>query len=217
MSLMSVKSVPGCFVMIAPSLIGWPVAFFPLPRPHFDAGAVDFGAAADPPPPLSLSSSPHATRNAGSANATQSSAASDRGPFQVFLRTDPPPEIWLEGAHRPPPRSLSAQRYGGRTLPVHFAECQGQPCPTVRRCSPKAPRTGGKTLSRVRAHACAEVVWPHRRTGCVRSADGSHGCWGTLAAAPASCQRGAAGRSLNPPGERGSCRRTGRRGAASSC
>ena len=34
---MSVKSVPGCFVAIPPSLIGVPVAFWPLPRPHFDA------------------------------------------------------------------------------------------------------------------------------------------------------------------------------------
>jgi hypothetical protein len=36
---MSVKSVPGCFVAIPPSLIGVPVAFWPLPRPHFDAAA----------------------------------------------------------------------------------------------------------------------------------------------------------------------------------
>src|SRR5690349_17411914 len=37
---MSVKSVPGCFVAMAPSLIGAPVAFWPLPRPHFDAAAL---------------------------------------------------------------------------------------------------------------------------------------------------------------------------------
>src|SRR4029453_16232007 len=36
---MSVKSVPGCLVAIAPSLIGVPLAFLPLPRPHFDAAA----------------------------------------------------------------------------------------------------------------------------------------------------------------------------------
>src|SRR3954454_11417602 len=41
---MSVKSVPGCFVAIPPSLIGVPVAFWPLPKPHFDAGAA--GSAA---------------------------------------------------------------------------------------------------------------------------------------------------------------------------
>src|ERR1700742_2610116 len=41
---MSVKSVPGCLVAIPPSLIGVPVAFWPLPRPHFDAAAA--GSAA---------------------------------------------------------------------------------------------------------------------------------------------------------------------------
>src|SRR3954452_14964237 len=34
---MSVKSVPGCLVTIAPILIGVPLAFLPLPRPHFGA------------------------------------------------------------------------------------------------------------------------------------------------------------------------------------
>src|SRR6185369_3172712 len=37
--VMSVKSVPGCLVTIAPILIGVPLAFLPLPRPHFDAAA----------------------------------------------------------------------------------------------------------------------------------------------------------------------------------
>ena len=31
---MSVKSVPGCLVAMAPSLIGSPVAFWPVPAPH---------------------------------------------------------------------------------------------------------------------------------------------------------------------------------------
>src|SRR5262249_35209794 len=31
---MSVKSVPGCFVAMAPILIGAPVAFLPVPRPQ---------------------------------------------------------------------------------------------------------------------------------------------------------------------------------------
>src|SRR3954447_3156864 len=35
----SVKSVPGCLVAIAPSLIGAPVAFCPVPAPHFTAAA----------------------------------------------------------------------------------------------------------------------------------------------------------------------------------
>src|SRR5918996_4105598 len=37
---MSVKSVPGCLVAIPPSLIGAPLAFWPLPRPHFEAAAL---------------------------------------------------------------------------------------------------------------------------------------------------------------------------------
>src|SRR5262249_53662841 len=36
---MSVKSVPGCLVAIEPSLIGSPVAFWPVPAPHFGAAA----------------------------------------------------------------------------------------------------------------------------------------------------------------------------------
>src|SRR3954452_17356413 len=41
---MSVKSVPGCFVAMPPSLMGAPLAFLPLPSPHFAAAAL--------PPPL---------------------------------------------------------------------------------------------------------------------------------------------------------------------
>src|SRR5689334_24180166 len=37
--VMSVKSVPGCLVTIAPIGIGAPVAFCPLPSPHFEAAA----------------------------------------------------------------------------------------------------------------------------------------------------------------------------------
>src|SRR3954467_3145736 len=36
---MSVMSVPGCLVAIAPSLIGSPVAFWPVPAPHLGAAA----------------------------------------------------------------------------------------------------------------------------------------------------------------------------------
>src|SRR3954469_3577731 len=60
---MSVKSVPGCLVAIAPSLIGAPVAFLPVPAPHFGAAAgaaVLSGALAallesSPPPPQAAS------------------------------------------------------------------------------------------------------------------------------------------------------------------
>ena len=49
-----VKSTPGISMSIPPSLIGEPVAFLPLPRPHtdFDADALPepTGAAAPVPP-----------------------------------------------------------------------------------------------------------------------------------------------------------------------
>src|SRR5919112_2555682 len=110
MSVMSVKSVPGCFVTMAPSLIGSPVAFWPLPRPHFEAGAAASSDDDDPPPALLLllplsESSPHAAKNAAIATrATLSSAASDRGPFHgVYLRTDPPLEMSRREAQGPRP------------------------------------------------------------------------------------------------------------------
>ncbi|WP_259310736.1 hypothetical protein [Capillimicrobium parvum] len=34
------KSVPGCLVTMEPILIGSPVAFWPLPRPHFNSPPV---------------------------------------------------------------------------------------------------------------------------------------------------------------------------------
>src|SRR3954469_6520986 len=37
---MSVKSVPGCFVAMPPTLMGVPLAFLPLPRPHFAAAVL---------------------------------------------------------------------------------------------------------------------------------------------------------------------------------
>src|SRR3954453_14329084 len=70
---MSVKSVPGCLVAIAPILIGSPVAFCPLPRPHLDspvlavvdvvsagAGAAVVGDCVAVAVVLLLSSLPHA-------------------------------------------------------------------------------------------------------------------------------------------------------------
>ena len=91
MSLMSVKSVPGCFVMIAPSLIGEPVAFWPLPSPHFEAfAAASVEAASLPLPllllPLSSLLSPHATRPTD-ITATHSVASMRGRPHSVVLRT----------------------------------------------------------------------------------------------------------------------------------
>ena len=91
MSLMSVKSVPGCFVTMAPSLIGVSVAFWPLPSPHFDAfAAASFEAASLPLLPLLplLSSlSPHATRPTD-ITATHSVASMRGRPHSVVLRTE---------------------------------------------------------------------------------------------------------------------------------
>ena len=59
-SVMSVKSMPGIFVTIAPTLIGSPVAFSPDAIPHFASSGVvpPASLAAPPPPPLDeLSSS----------------------------------------------------------------------------------------------------------------------------------------------------------------
>src|SRR3954463_676322 len=93
---MSVKSVPGCLVAIPPSLIGVPVAFLPLPRPHFDAAAAGSLAWLLVPDALApeleleldelLLSPPHAaTRNA---MATTAAAITGAKPI---LRIAPPP------------------------------------------------------------------------------------------------------------------------------
>src|SRR4051812_31187249 len=72
---MSVKSVPGCLVTIAPILIGVPLAFLPLPRPHLELDVV----AAPPagvavPPVLSPLSPPHPPRTSSRATAAAQSA-----------------------------------------------------------------------------------------------------------------------------------------------
>src|SRR5919199_855089 len=48
--VIGVKSMPGIFVTIAPSLTGVPVAFFPFASPHFTA-ALDAVLLVPPPPP----------------------------------------------------------------------------------------------------------------------------------------------------------------------
>ena len=92
---MSVKSVPGCFVMIAPILMArrWPSRR--CPGPHFAAAAPRSSKRRRPPPPPlaeSLSSSlPHAPTARASANAAIT--ASTRGPAGFNLvRNGPSPE-----------------------------------------------------------------------------------------------------------------------------
>src|SRR3954471_7299758 len=86
---MSVKSVPGCFVAMPPSLMGVPLAFLPLPRPHFAAAVLS--------PPLAgvlcaeLLPPPRAAARAGRrarAGARASSAAAARGHRQGDRRHD---------------------------------------------------------------------------------------------------------------------------------
>src|SRR5689334_24985738 len=78
---MSVKSVPGCLVTIAPILIGAPLAFLPLPRPHLAADVatlVPLGVAV-PPALLLLLSPPQPPRiSSRPAAAAQSAALAGR-------------------------------------------------------------------------------------------------------------------------------------------
>jgi hypothetical protein len=65
----SVKSVPGCLVTMAPTLMGDPVAFVPGFVPHFVTSPAFFAVVAVPPPPplpdvvLSSLLLPHAATN----------------------------------------------------------------------------------------------------------------------------------------------------------
>src|SRR5918994_6027849 len=74
----SEKSVPGCLVLIAPNLIGSPLAFSPLPSPHLGASALTFSA----PPPSSSSSPPQAATRIDRATAVARSRPTLRTPFQ---------------------------------------------------------------------------------------------------------------------------------------
>src|SRR2546423_5863581 len=85
---MSVKSVPGCFVAIAPSLIGAPVAFLPLPAPHFGAATV---LPPPPPPPLLLLLPPHPASSTATSTTSAAVIVPPRPP--TFVPTAPPPYV----------------------------------------------------------------------------------------------------------------------------
>src|SRR3954452_9967954 len=77
----SVKSVPGCLVTIAPTLIGVPVAFVPGFFPHFVTSAAFFAVVELPPPPvdvLLLSSLPHAATKTDRPATSTSNASAGR-------------------------------------------------------------------------------------------------------------------------------------------
>src|SRR3954469_1920965 len=132
---MSVKSVPGCFVAMPPSLMGGPLAFWPLPRPHFDAAALSPPLAGvlcaeleaaddepepelDPPPPP-----PHAA----TVRATAATTAGRTERVRAFLRSmrmAPPP--WgvftavrlCRRPHERPARAGACRRPAGRASPA---------------------------------------------------------------------------------------------------
>jgi hypothetical protein len=81
----SVKSVPGCLVTIAPTLMGDPVAFVPGFVPHFVTSPAFFAVVELPPPPpppddvlLLLSSLPHAATNTDKPATSISNASAGR-------------------------------------------------------------------------------------------------------------------------------------------
>src|SRR3954470_23212468 len=125
---MSVKSVPGCFVAMPPSLIGVPVAFLPLPRPHLDAAACS--------PPLAgvlvlaaleleldelLSLPPHAATTTERATAITATAKAERIPRDPrSMRIAPPPSCGFTVASPPARRARAAgrPRRAGRASPA---------------------------------------------------------------------------------------------------
>src|SRR3954447_4938436 len=155
--VMSVKSTPGCFVMMAPILMAWPEAFWPLPLPHF--GAAGGVAVVDPPPPPPLFaeslelSLPHAPT--ARASATAAIAASTRGPAGLNLvRNGPSPESDETGLRRPyRQRTIdrnqlfrSPERPGCDGLPARSTlapEERRPPCPTHHAQPRRAQTTWG--------------------------------------------------------------------------
>src|SRR3954447_15184904 len=94
----SVKSVPGCLVTIAPTLIGVPVAFVPGFVPHLVTSEAFFAVVELPPPPpddvLLLLSLPHAATSTDrpATSATSASACRHlRSQPKIVLTSDPPP------------------------------------------------------------------------------------------------------------------------------
>src|SRR6185295_9145666 len=111
---MSVKSVPGCLVAIPPSLIGVPVAFLPLPRPHFDAaaaGSLDALLELDDEAPelLELDEPPLLPPQAATRKTRATAAAAITG-AKPILRIAAPPSCGFTGASRRAPRARAARR-----------------------------------------------------------------------------------------------------------
>src|SRR6266480_2013114 len=107
----SVKSVPGCLVTIAPTLIGVPVAFVPGFVPHLVTSEAAFAVVVLPPTPtvdvLLLLSLPHAAINTDRPATSAISASPGRHLLQpkIVLTCDPPP----------PPTTVLSPRFAKRT------------------------------------------------------------------------------------------------------
>src|ERR687891_1326154 len=111
----SEKSVPGCFVARAPSLIGSPEAASPGLGPQSDALTVSSTSAAPPPPPSpspppSSSSSPQSATTSDRVSASTNSAT--RRPSWILTRA--PPQETVRGQLNP------IRRDGSNCLMISF-------------------------------------------------------------------------------------------------
>src|SRR3954452_13228890 len=141
----SEKSVPGCLVASAPILIGSPLAFWPLPSPHFDVGPAAFAGVlvSLAPPPLSSLLSPHAATSIARPASKATIAASCRGTVFLLLQGDP---YTL--------RSLRAQRYVDRTLLGTLSDCQG----VTPGSSGRLVAASERVLPRIRSAAFSAII-----------------------------------------------------------
>src|SRR3954468_3169460 len=149
---MSVKSVPGCFVAMAPSLMAVPLAFWPLPGPPFEAAALwpplagvpcdellapddddELELELDPPPP------PHAATVRATAATTAGRTERVRADLRSMRMAPPPWNGFTAVLLR---RRGRRARAGARRRPA------GRASPVPPRGSPRGradtrPRAGG--------------------------------------------------------------------------
>jgi hypothetical protein len=86
----SVKSTPGIFVVIDPSLIGVPVAFSPVPSPHLVSDGVVSPASLTAPPPPPLPELPSSSPQAAMTSASVARMASMRVGFDEIPHRSSP-------------------------------------------------------------------------------------------------------------------------------
>src|SRR3954452_13023784 len=152
---MSVKSVPGCFVAMPPSLMGVPLAFLPLPRPHFAAAVLsppfagvlcaelllapddELELELEPPPPP-----PHAATVRATAATTAGRTERVRADLRSIRMAPPRPSdgftaVLLRGRRRAPrARAAGCRRPAGRAS-------RGPPRGSRRGRAGRRPRAAG--------------------------------------------------------------------------